>query len=345
MIAATPLPRQSSSWQHELAQAITDPDELCALLGIDSALSAPARAAGKQFRLRVPRGFVRRMRRCDPDDPLLRQVLPAAAELDSAAGYGADPLAEAAARRAPGLLQKYRGRALLMVTGACGVHCRYCFRREYPYADDAGAGGRWQEAIGTIADDTSIEEVILSGGDPLSLSNERLEQLGRELGAIGHLRRLRIHTRQPIVLPERVDTGLCLWLRSLRWRPIIVLHTNHGNEIDDQVVAACGLLRQSGATLLNQSVLLSGINDSAPALANLSHRLWDAGVLPYYLHLLDRVRGASHFEVTEQRARRLYADLLGVLPGYLVPRLVREVAGAESKLPLAADWTVPRSHI
>jgi EF-P beta-lysylation protein EpmB len=285
------------------------------------------------------------MRHGDPDDPLLRQVLPLASELDSSPGFSADPLHEAQARRAPGLLQKYRGRALLMTTATCGVHCRYCFRREYPYGEDHGSQGRWQEALDAIAGDTSLEEVILSGGDPLSLGNERLEQLGLRLAAIGHVRRLRIHTRQPVVLPERVDAGLCAWLQSLRWRPVIVLHANHANEIDAQVVAACELLRRSGATLLNQTVLLAGINDSASSQIALSQALWNAGVLPYYLHLLDRVRGASHFEVAELRARQLHADLLDSLPGYLVPRLVREVASAASKLPVAADWTVPRSHI
>ncbi len=335
MITAAPLSRQPQSWQHALASAITSPGELCHVLGLDPALAAAAEAATAQgFRLRVPRGFVRRMRHGDPSDPLLRQVLPLADELQSPAGFSGDPLGEAAARLAPGLLQKYRGRALLISTGACGVHCRYCFRREYPYADGATEGPRWQAAIDAIATDTSIEEVILSGGDPLSLSDARLRQLGDQLAAIPHVQRLRLHTRQPVVLPERVDQGLIDWLTSLRWRPIIVLHANHAHEIDDTVIAACRRLHAAGATLLNQSVLLAGVNDSIEALRALSLALWSAGVLPYYLHLLDRVRGASHFEVAPERARQLHAQLMGELPGYLLPRLVHELPGAASKLPV-----------
>lgn len=336
MITAAPLSRQPESWQHALASAITSPAELCRMLGLDPALAVAAETAAAQgFRLRVPRGFVRRMRHGDPHDPLLRQVLPLADELQSPAGFSSDPLGEAAARRAPGLLQKYRGRALLISTAACGVHCRYCFRREYPYADEAAEEGpRWQAAIDAIAADASIEEVILSGGDPLSLSDARLHQLSTRLAAIPHLQRLRLHTRQPVVLPERVDQGLTDWLIGLRWRPVIVLHANHAREIDDSVIAACRRLQATGAVLLNQSVLLAGVNDSVEALHALSLALWSAGVLPYYLHVLDRVRGSSHFEVASERARQLHAQLMGELPGYLLPRLVHELPGAASKLPV-----------
>jgi EF-P beta-lysylation protein EpmB len=215
------------------------------------------------------------------------------------------------------------------------VHCRYCFRREFPYADHAGDSPRWQEAIQAIANDSSIAEVILSGGDPLSLSDARLRSLTEQLRAIPHIRRLRIHTRQPIVLPARVDVGLCDWLASLPWTPIVVLHANHAQELDAAVADACLAMRQAGATLLNQSVLLAGVNDSAEALAELSTALWQAGVLPYYLHLLDHVSGASHFEVDAVRALALHADLRARLPGYLLPRLVREVPGAASKIMLA----------
>jgi EF-P beta-lysylation protein EpmB len=311
---------------------VTDPLELCALLGLD-----PVRAgvADSPFPLRVPRSFIRRMQHGDYADPLLRQVLSSAAELQPAAGFVADPLHESAARRADGLIQKYAGRALLVTTAACGVHCRYCFRREFPYAAHAGDAPRWQAAIEAIAGDPGIVEVILSGGDPLSLSDGRLRSLTDQLRAIPHVTRLRIHTRQPIVLPSRVDAGLCAWLGSLPWAPVMVLHANHANEIDAEVIAACQALRQAGATLLNQSVLLAGVNDSASALAALSEALWQAGVLPYYLHLLDRVRGASHFEVDEARALSLHADLSARLPGYLLPRLAREAPGAPSKITLA----------
>ncbi|MGA8708906.1 MAG: EF-P beta-lysylation protein EpmB [Steroidobacteraceae bacterium] len=331
-------PASAANWQRLLAQAVTDPHELLRLLELDPEPILAVLPAAAAFPLRVPRGFVRRMRRGDSNDPLLLQVLPRALELAERPGFSPDPLAEGAAVRAPGLLQKYFGRALLITTGACAVHCRYCFRREYPYAE-AEQGGRWQAALQTIAADPSIEEVILSGGDPLSLSDARLQQLSAALRAIPHVRRLRLHTRTPVVLPERVDDGLAGWLESLPWPTVIVLHANHANEIDASVRIAAARLRAAGATVLNQSVLLAGINDSLEALEALSHALWSAQVLPYYLHLLDRVRGTAHFEVTESRARVLVAQLAARLPGYLVPRLVRETAGAPAKTVVAsAAW-------
>jgi len=324
-------------WQHELSQAITDPLELCRALDLDPALALGANAAAGHFRLRVPRGFVRRMRRGDPDDPLLRQVLPGAQELLEASGFDADPLQEQRSLRAPGLLHKYHGRALLITTGACAVHCRYCFRREFPYnsGEPGGPPARLRPALDAIAADQSIEEVILSGGDPLSLSTGRLAQLTDALRAIAHVRRVRLHTRTPIVLPERVDAALTGWIATLPWPCVIVLHCNHTNEIDAPVRSACARLRAAGATLLNQSVLLAGVNDSLEALQGLSEALWSAGVLPYYLHLLDRVRGTAHFEVDEPRARALAAQLSARLPGYLVPRLARELPGAAAKTVIA----------
>jgi EF-P beta-lysylation protein EpmB len=277
------------------------------------------------------------MRHGDYNDPLLRQVLASASELLEAPGYSADPLQESGAMRASGLLQKYAHRVLLITTGACAVHCRYCFRREFPYAGSQGDGARWRSALATIAADSSIEEVILSGGDPLSLSNARLEQLLARLVAIPHLQRLRIHTRQPVVLPARVDTGLCALLQRLPLPMVVVLHANHANEIDTEVAAACGQLRAAGVTLLNQAVLLAGVNDSCATQVMLSQRLWAAGVLPYYLHLLDHVRGTSHFNVPEAQARALHAGMRATLPGYLLPRLVREVPGMPSKLTLSGD--------
>jgi EF-P beta-lysylation protein EpmB len=333
-----------AGWQIELAQAICDPLELCRMLNLDPQLALGSGAASSQFRLRVPRGFVRRMRSGDPSDPLLRQVLPIASELLEQPGFEADPLGERAAMRAPGLLHKYHGRALLIATGACAVHCRYCFRREFPYQSAHGAGSRWREALEVLARDRSIEELILSGGDPLSLTTARLTQLSDQLRGIAHLKRLRLHTRTPIVLPERVDAELLTWIASLPWGCVIVLHCNHGNEIDDTVRAATAQLRTAGATLLNQSVLLAGINDSVAALRELSENLWSAGVLPYYLHLLDRVRGSAHFEVSEGRARELMASLAAQLPGYLVPRLVRESPGAASKTVLQPAWDVLHSR-
>jgi EF-P beta-lysylation protein EpmB len=316
---------------------ITKPAELLGALELDPRLLAGANAANEAFALRVPPSFLARMKPGDANDPLLRQVLPLAEELDEQPGYVADPLHEHAAKRAPGLLQKYAGRALLITTQACAIHCRYCFRREFPYSEQADeTGPRWAAALEAIAGDPSLEEVILSGGDPLSLSNERLKSLTDALVAMEHVRRIRVHTRHPVVLPSRVDAGLASWLAGIRQPVVFVLHVNHPNEIDADVRAACARLRSAGVTLLNQSVLLRGVNDDAGTLERLSGALMDAGVLPYYLHLPDRVRGTAHFEVAEREARALVAALAGRLSGYLVPRLVREIPGAASKTPIPA---------
>jgi EF-P beta-lysylation protein EpmB len=337
MITATTPTRQQSPprWQTELAQAIASPQELISELGLDPELLTAALAASAAFRLRVPRSYLSRMRHGDPNDPLLRQVLPVAGELADAPDYTSDPLGEHAALRAPGLLHKYHGRALLITTSACAVHCRYCFRREFPYSDQTSDSPRWSEALDAIAADTSIEEVLLSGGDPLSLSDSRLTSLTDALQRIPHVQRLRVHTRQPVVLPSRVDAGLTQWLGNLRLPTVFVLHVNHPNEVDGEVRTACALLREAGVTLLNQTVLLQGVNDEAEVLVTLSKVLFEAGVLPYYLHLLDRVRGTAHFEVPEERARLIAGQLAARLPGYLVPRLVREVHGAPAKVTLS----------
>ena len=321
-----------------MASAITDPQELLAELGLDPGLLSGAVAAGNEFRLRVPRSYLSRIRPGDPNDPLLRQILPLEAELADAADYTADPLGERAAVRAPGLLQKYQGRALLITTSACAVHCRYCFRREFPYAQQTSDSPRWSEALDEIARDSSIEEVILSGGDPLSLSDSRLASLTDAIQRIPHVRRLRVHTRQPVVLPSRVDAGLTQWLAQLRLPVVFVLHVNHPNEIDAEVRAACAELRDCGVTLLNQTVLLQGVNDDASVLAELSRRLFESGVLPYYLHLLDRVRGAAHFDVPEAHARVIAGQLAAQMPGYLVPRLAREIYGAPAKVTLSPSF-------
>jgi EF-P beta-lysylation protein EpmB len=333
--ALTALPL--TTWQQDLRRSITDPAELLTALGLDPALVAPARNASSAFGMRVTRSYLARMRRGDAHDPLLRQVLPLADELIETPGYAADPLLEHEATRAPGLLQKYAGRALLITTQACAIHCRYCFRREFPYSaqqDAAEEGGtRFRAALDAIAGDTSIEEVILSGGDPLSLSDARLTKITDALCRIPHVERIRVHTRQPIVLPSRVDGGLVAWLRAIRRPTVLVLHVNHPNELDSDVRIACAKLRDAGATLLNQSVLLRGVNDSVETLADLSRGLMDAGVMPYYLHLPDRVRGTAHFDVPEAQAQRLVETLGTRLSGYLVPRLVREVPGAPYKVP------------
>jgi len=328
-----PVPCPSGqSWRQELTQAITDPADLLRVLELDPGLLTAAQAAGKTFPLRAPRGFVARMRKGDSQDPLLRQVLPLDAETMTPPGFTNDPVGETQAMPVPGLLHKYHGRALLIATGACAIHCRYCFRRAFPYAR-AGLTD-WRSVLSYLNQDASLSEVILSGGDPLVLSDGRLARMTGGLDAIPHLRRLRIHSRLPVVLPERVDRGLLAVLKSSRLQPVMVLHVNHPQEIDEAAGAAINRLRCAGVTLFNQAVLLKGVNDSAPILAELSETLFSLGVIPYYLHLLDRVRGAAHFEVAEDQAAAIMAALRRCLPGYLTPRLVREQAGAAAKTPV-----------
>ncbi len=339
MISATsptrhPIPL--SVWQRDFAEAVTDAAELLGMLGLGDEWLAAARAAAELFPLRVPRSFIARMRHGDANDPLLRQVLPLAEELDDVTGFVTDPNQEAAFRLAPGLLRKYSSRALLIVTEACALHCRYCFRREFPYHEQQGETGRWNEAVSAIAADRSINELILSGGDPLSVGNARLRALSSALEHVTHLESLRLHTRNAVVLPSRIDQGFIEWIRGLRWRVTIVLHVNHPNEIAADAIDALERLRGTGALLLNQSTLLRGVNDDAPTLTELSRRLHRHGVLPYYLHLLDRVRGSAHFEVADSTGKALIETVAQQLPGYLVPKLVREVAGAEAKTVIAA---------
>lgn len=333
MIPTTPRSLQPTGWQQLWREAITDPLELLDMLGLPALRERLARAGGAGFPLRVPRAYVARMRPGDAADPLLRQVLPLDDEDRAVPGFSYDAVGDLAARDAPGVLHKYQGRALLIATGSCAIHCRYCFRRHFPYAEELAARNGWHDAVAAIAADASIHEVLLSGGDPLALATPKLRELTAQLVAIPHLRRLRVHTRLPVVLPERIDRELLDWLGSLPWPVVLVIHANHAREIDDSVRAALAALRGSGVTLLNQSVLLRGVNDSLPALAALSETLFAAGVAPYYLHLLDRVHGSAHFEVDEEIARGLAAGLRALLPGYLVPRLVREVAGESSKTP------------
>jgi EF-P beta-lysylation protein EpmB len=334
MIPGSAKLRQVPRWQQALAQAITEPEELLRVLDLDPAWLPGARAAARLFPLRVPRGFVARMQRGDPHDPLLRQVLPLAEEGVVVPGFTSDPVGDHAAIRAPGVLQKYRGRVLLTATGACAVHCRYCFRRHFPYAEAVACADHWVSALAHIHGDASISEVILSGGDPLALTDRRLAEFAAALARIPHVQRLRLHTRLPIVLPERVDAALLAWLRRCPQRVTMVVHVNHPHEIDADVQAALAQFSRAGVILLNQSVLLRGVNDTAATLGQLNETLFAAGVLPYYLHQLDRVAGAAHFEVSDDTARTLMEQLRVSLPGYLVPRLVREVAGAPAKQPV-----------
>jgi EF-P beta-lysylation protein EpmB len=324
--------QKNESWQAELAKAYRDPKELLSVLGLSPEQIPDGISIDDAFQLRVPRTYVARMQPGNPDDPLLLQVLSRQLEQTDQPDFLLDPVGDGPATISPGLLHKYQGRVLLITTSACPVHCRYCFRRHFPYSDSRPDNGDWSRTMDYIAADPSIHEVILSGGDPLSLSNKRLQAISDRLAEIPHIRRLRIHTRMPIVLPERIDTGFTEWLASLPWQTIVVTHCNHANEIDDQVSKALANLRSTGATLLNQAVLLQGINDNVPALVNLSETLFKSGTLPYYLHLLDRVAGAAHFEVKESIALNLINEVQSQLPGYLVPKLVREVSGKPHKI-------------
>ncbi|MCG3145621.1 MAG: L-lysine 2,3-aminomutase [Gammaproteobacteria bacterium] len=325
---------QPACWQQELARGIRDPRELLRLLEVEARTLPERLLTEAPFPMKVPHAYAARMRRGDPMDPLLRQVLPIAAERREVPGYVADPVGDLAAEAVPGVLHKYEGRALLIATGACAIHCRYCFRQQFPYAGSHAARGRWTAALGYLRGDASIREVILSGGDPLTLGDAKLAELVQALEDIPHLTRLRIHTRLPVVLPARVDDRLLGWLGRTRLQKVVVVHANHANEIDAQVIAAARRLQAAGVTLLNQAVLLAGVNDDADALCDLSEALFAAGVLPYYLHLLDPVAGASHFDVPRSRALQIVSGLRASLPGYLVPRLVRELAGSPSKVPV-----------
>jgi EF-P beta-lysylation protein EpmB len=331
----TPLRElRKPDWHESLSRAIRDPDVLIDKLCLPDDLRQPARKAARVFPLRAPLSFVARMRRNDPNDPLLLQVLPLGVEEITSPGFTQDAVGDGDSRRAPGLLHKYEGRALLISTGTCAVHCRYCFRRSYPYGSEPRSLDDWEPAFAELEADKSIREILLSGGDPLMLTDTRLQEFIARLSTIPHLRRLRIHSRLPIVLPERVTPYLIELLTSTRLTPIVVVHANHPNEVVDDCEQALKTLVRSGITTLNQSVLLRGINDDVETLTELSERLINVGAIPYYLHQLDRVQGTAHFEVEESRGIGLIADLRRHLPGYAVPKYVREQAGAAHKTPL-----------
>jgi EF-P beta-lysylation protein EpmB len=331
MIPQTPTVLPKQGWQTALANAIKDPNELLAQLGLTDRLDAIDDTVLKQFPLRVTQSYINKMRHGDPLDPLLRQVFPLIDEGFTHKNFVNDPVGDQLAITSPGLLQKYHGRALLLTTGACAIHCRYCFRRHFPYNDSNPLASQWQQTLITLQQDTSINEIILSGGDPLALSDNKLAQMVSELELIPHLKRLRIHTRLPVVLPERINDGLLSWITSTRFQVVMVIHANHSHELTQAEAEALKALAQAQVQLLNQTVLLKGINDSAEALTNLSERLIEVGVLPYYLHLLDPVAGAGHFDVTEKIGTELIKQLRRNLSGYLVPRLVREQQGESSK--------------
>ena len=316
-------------WQKNLAEGFSSAAELLSFLNLPTSLAD--NLAEKQFKTRVPRSFASRMQPANPTDPLLLQVLAVEEELETTDGFSSDPLAEDAANHLPGLIHKYHGRVLLTVAGACAVNCRYCFRRHFPYQKNNPGRAGWQPVLDYIANDPEIHEVILSGGDPLLATDTILEPLLKQLAAIPHLHTLRFHTRIPVVLPERINEQFIKLLADNRLHKVIVLHSNHPQELDANVLLVCKTLRDVGCHLLNQSVLLAGVNDNAYVLAELSERLFTLGVLPYYLHLLDKVQGAAHFDTPVDQALEIFQKLQSLLPGYLVPRLVREEPGKKSK--------------
>lgn len=327
-------PPSREDWLSQLADVVTEPDELLQLLNIDAdAQLLAGRDARRLFALRVPRAFIARMEKGNPHDPLLRQVLTSHEEFIATPGFSTDPLEEQNSV-VPGLLHKYRNRALLLVKGGCAVNCRYCFRRHFPYADNQGNKRNWQAALDYIAAHPELDEIIFSGGDPLMAKDKELDWLIAGLEAIPHIKRLRIHSRLPIVIPARITDELVARLARSSLQVLLVNHINHAREIDDAFRDAMARLRKAGVTLLNQSVLLRGINDSAQSLADLSNALFDAGVMPYYLHVLDKVQGAAHFMVSDEEAREIMRELLTLVSGYMVPKLTREIGGEPSKTPL-----------
>ncbi|MBF4256251.1 EF-P beta-lysylation protein EpmB [Vibrio anguillarum] len=321
------------NWLQQLTNAISNPAELLQQLEIDPALWQNGFAARKLFALRVPQSFVDRMEKGNPYDPLLRQVLPLNEEFEWHDGYSNDPLDEQN-NAIPGLLHKYRNRVLMIVKGGCAINCRYCFRRHFPYQENKGSKQVWQQSVDYITAHPELNEVILSGGDPLMAKDEELRWLIDAISSVPHIKRLRIHSRLPVVIPARITDALCDLLRETRLQVILVTHINHANEINLEFKQQMSRLRAINVTLLNQGVLLKGVNDSVDAQVALSETLFDAGILPYYLHVLDKVQGAAHFFVSDQKAKEIMAGVIERVSGYLVAKLTREIGGRASKTPL-----------
>jgi EF-P beta-lysylation protein EpmB len=322
---------QSPSWQIELAGAFRQPHALLQHLGLDADTLDYSEQGLMQFPLRVPKNFADRMQYGNPDDPLLRQVFPYCDESKSPEHYQFDPLFETDARISAGLLQKYASRVLMITTSVCAIHCRYCFRRHYPYQKDALNLEQQEQAMDFIRNNPDIVEVILSGGDPLLLADKPLSTMIEHIAGIDHVQRLRLHSRVPVVLPSRISIDFLDILLSTRLKPVMIVHINHTNEINDEVVMVLNRFTDRNIPLMNQSVLLKGVNDNADTLIELSHRLFDVNVIPYYLHMLDPVVGSSHFEVPETTAKTIHAEMKARLSGYLVPKLVREIPGSLGK--------------
>ncbi|MFC4700469.1 EF-P beta-lysylation protein EpmB [Glaciecola siphonariae] len=320
-------------WQKELARAFTTPESLLAYLQIDADKYRSHFSARDLFVMRVPRPFADLMNAGDWHDPLLAQVMPREQEFFSPPGYSTDPLDEQS-NTTPGILHKYLNRALLIVKGGCAVNCRYCFRRHFPYQENAVSKQKWLEVMAYIERDKNLDEIIFSGGDPLMAKDSHLKWLAEQISKIKHIKRIRIHTRLPVVIPSRINTEFLDWFGSLGQQKIMVLHINHANEVGAGLIEACAKLKKAGVTLLNQAVLLRDINHTSEAQIALNEAVFSAGILPYYLHLLDKVQGAAHFDVGEEEAKVMMADVIKRQPGYLVPKLVREIAGQPGKTPI-----------
>ncbi len=320
----------NNRWQQQLNDAFKSISTLCDYLELD-ANDIFSNEAHLNFPLLVPKSFAERMEKGNPNDPLLKQVLPVNEEMQTVAGFGLDPVGDLEAMAETGVIHKYQGRALLINTGSCAIHCRYCFRRNFPYSDFQLSNQKQKQAISYLREHADISEVILSGGDPLLLSDAKLTTFILEINKIAHLKRIRVHSRVPIVLPDRISDDLIKTLKYSAKQLIMVVHCNHANELNIEVASACEKMRQAGIMLLNQSVLLKDINDNVLQLAQLSEKLLRLGILPYYLHLLDKAAGTAHFEVSQSTAILLMRQLQAQLPGYLVPKLVKEEAGEVAK--------------
>ena len=321
-----------NSWQQQLQQAITAPADLLDMLELDAKHLSAATAAAALFPLKVPMSFVERMKKGDINDPLLKQVLPIGAECNITEGYSSDPVEEQAGQHS-GIIHKYHGRLLLMVNGHCAVNCRYCFRRHFPYGEHKLSREEWKATIEHIKADTSISEIIYSGGDPLASGDKQLQWLTQEIAAIDHVKRLRIHSRLPVVIPDRITDECLEWMSQTRLATVMVLHINHPQELASTTLkTAIARMKNAGITVLNQAVLLKEVNDTIDIQVELSETLFHAGVLPYYLHVLDKVQGSAHFDTADSTAKKLHQAMTAQLPGYLVPKLVREVASQPSKI-------------
>lgn len=323
-----------AAWQLALANAITKPIDLLNMLDLPSDLANDL--ATKNFPFFITHSFAHRIQKKNPADPLLRQVLPIDAENKHHHAYTLDPLNEAKANVMPGLLHKYAGRVLLTVVGGCAINCRYCFRRHFPYRENNPSLQQWQDALTYIAKDKSIYEVILSGGDPLLAPDHYLESLIKRINQIKQIKIIRIHSRLPIVLPSRLNASLLNVFKQSTQKIVLVIHCNHAQEINMEVKQALQACQDANIPLFNQSVLLKGVNDDVDTLCALSHKLFDAQVTPYYIHLLDHVQGSAHFAIPDSKAKTLMATLRTRLPGYLVPLCVREIPGALAKVPLTS---------